>query len=124
MIIIQNVSDICSLEPTKCSKPLRLYLRQLLEGIEDEVTIEEREEHLLRNPVILCEREDNILGLVEVSPFGHEYVEKLDLEPATFRIGILLDNDWIAQYIVQAHNLDHETMLWIIGQTGGADDAQ
>ncbi|MEK4045692.1 hypothetical protein NSU18_18745 [Paenibacillus sp. FSL H8-0048] len=50
---------------------------------------------------------------------GLEYAETIGItETLAFRVGILLDNDWLAQYIVPASIMDSETLDWLTEQAG------
>lgn len=123
MNILQSKTDLLTLDPKVFPEPLRLFAGGLLQSLEAEVDQEDRDEHLLRNPVILCDPNNPIISLLEASPFGYEYIEQLDLEGITaFRIGALLDNDWLAQYLIPADGMDAETMRWLEEriETGGA----
>lgn len=114
MIILQSYADLLSLDPKIFPEPLRDFAGELLQSLQTEVDPEDQDEHLTRNPVILCEPGDQITALLEASPFGFEYVERLDLEGfAAFRIGVLLDNDWLAQYLIPGDGFDAETMKWL-----------
>ncbi|MNV90108.1 hypothetical protein D3C71_1844580 [compost metagenome] len=107
--------------PSSYRKPLVRFAAELLQALEAEVEPDDREQHLLHNPIILCERGDAIIPLLEASPLGCEYIEKLHLEGITaFRIGVLLDNEWIAQYLVAADGLTDETMQWLECRTSEA----
>ncbi|MNI99767.1 hypothetical protein D3C73_1589360 [compost metagenome] len=49
-----------------------------------------------------------------------EYAERIEL-PGTsaFRAGVLLDNDWLAQYIIPAVVLDNEALVWLTERCEG-----
>ncbi|MNN79431.1 hypothetical protein D3C81_1960770 [compost metagenome] len=48
-----------------------------------------------------------------------EYAETIEIpETLAFRVGILLGNDWLAQYIVPASIMDSETLYWLTEQSG------
>lgn len=114
MITIQNLDHLWALETPACSEALRRFLSELLQALEDEVAYDEREAHLLQNPIILCERGDNLLDMIDASPFGHEYVEEIDLNGVTvYRVGVLLDNDSFVQYLVPTDGLDAKTKAWL-----------
>ncbi|MCY9664911.1 hypothetical protein M5X11_08060 [Paenibacillus alginolyticus] len=114
MLTIQTSDDLWALEPPVCPEPLRRFLSGLLQDLEAEVDLDDREEHLHRNPIILCERGDYLSAIIVASPFGHEYVEKIDMNGvAAYRVGILLDNDSFAQYVIAADNMDAETEQWM-----------
>lgn len=114
MNILQTKNDLLALDPKVYPEPLRRFASELLQYLEVEAEPEEREEFLLRNPVILCEPGDRITAWLKDSPFGFEYIERLDLEGVTaFRVGVLLDNDRFVQYLIPGDGLDAETARWL-----------
>ena len=127
MNILQSEADLSSLNAKAYPEPLLHFACELLRSLEAEVEPEEREDHLLSNPVILCGPEDRIIALLEASPFGYEYVERLELKETTaYRVGVMLDNDWFAQYLIQADVIDAETERWLDehAERGGLCDEQ
>lgn len=123
MNILHSQADVLSLGSKSFPPPLLRFASELLQSVEAEVDLEDRESHLLRNPVILCDPRDPIVALLEANPLGYEYIERLDLEGvAAFRIGVLLDNEWFAQYLIPAEGIDADTVRWLEDriETGGA----
>lgn len=113
MIILQSHTQLLSL-PSSYPEPLARFAAELLQALEAEVEPDDREQHLLHNPIILCDPGDPIIPLLEACPLGCEYIEKLHVEGiAAFRIGVLLDNEWVAQYLVAANGLNDETRQWL-----------
>ncbi|MEF3309591.1 hypothetical protein PV433_11880 [Paenibacillus sp. GYB004] len=114
MNILQSKADLLAIDSNVYPEPLRRFASELLQSIDYEVDPEEQEEFLLRNPIILCEPGDNITALLEASPFGYEYIERLDLEGVTvFRAGVLLDNEWFVQYLIPEEAIDAEIARWL-----------
>lgn len=123
-MILQSQTQLLSLPPSY-SEPLVRFAAELLQALEAEVEPDEREQHLLHNPVILCDPGDPIIPLLETSPLGCEYIEKLHLEGITvFRIGVLLDNEWVAQYLITADGLNHEAKQWLEHLASEAGDLE
>lgn len=114
MNILHSQADVLSLGSKSFPRPLLRFASELLQSVEAEVDLEDREAHLLRNPVILCDPRDQIVALLEAKPYGYEYVERLDLEGVVvFRAGVLLDNDWFVQYLIPTDGIDSETAKWL-----------
>ncbi|WP_042198120.1 hypothetical protein [Paenibacillus camerounensis] len=114
MIIIQSKQDLAELNHESFPQTLKRFVSDLLEGLQAEAEPGEELEHLLSHPLILCEPGDNVFALLNGQPMSLEYVERFDLPGAiAFRAGVLLDNNWLAQYIIPAIGLDNETMSWL-----------
>lgn len=114
MIIIQSQEDLAELNHESFPQTLKRFVSDLLEGLQAEAEPGEELEHLLSHPLILCEPGDNVLSLLNGHPMSLEYVERVDIPGAiAFRAGVLLDNDWLAQYIIPAVGLDKETLDWL-----------
>lgn len=120
MIILQSHTQLRSLT-SSYPEPLVRFAAELFQALETEVEPDEREQHLLHNPIILCDPGDPIIPLLEDSPLGCEYIEKLHLEGVVaFRIGVFLDNEWVAQYLVAVDGLNDETRRWLEHRTSEA----
>lgn len=114
MNILQSQSDLTGLDSKVFPEPLCHFASNILQSLTGEVGRQELEEHLLCNPVILCGPEDRIITLLETNPLGYEYIERHKLDDATiFRVGVMLDNDWFAQYLISADVIDADTYLWL-----------
>lgn len=122
MIIVQSHEDLSEVGHNLFPSLLIQYVSDLLEGLLAECEPGEEEDHLLSHPLILCEPEDRVKELLREHPFGLEYVEAIELPKgaAAFRVGVLLDHDWLAQYIVPASALDPDTLEWLMNQAEGA----
>lgn len=122
MIVLKSNTQLLSLH-SSYPEPLVRFAAELLQALEAEVEPDELEQHLLHNPIILCDPGDPVIPLLEASPLGCEYIEKLHLAGRTaFRIGVLLDNEWVAQYLVAADGLNDEVRQWLecrTSETGG-----
>ncbi|OMF96822.1 hypothetical protein [Paenibacillus sp. FSL R7-0337] len=122
MIIIQSQEDLAELDYEAFPQMLKRFISDLLEGLQAEAEAEPGEEleHLLSHPLILCEPGDNILALLNAQPMSLEYVEHFDFSGAiAFRAGVLLDNDWLAQYIIPAVVLDEHSLNWLTERCEG-----
>ncbi|NUU63055.1 hypothetical protein [Paenibacillus agri] len=122
MIIIQSQEDLAQLDHEAFPQMLKRFISDLLEGLQAEAEPGEELEHLLSHPLILCEPGDNVpvLSLLNGHPMSVEYVERFDFSGAiTFRAGVLLDNDWLAQYIIPAAVLDEHSLNWLTERCEG-----
>ncbi|GAB7057302.1 MULTISPECIES: hypothetical protein [Paenibacillus] len=125
MIKIQSLTDLHALHNGLSVPPLTSYLYDLFSAACAETNHDEQADHLLHNPIFLCEPMDNLPLRFSEAPFGIEYVEKIELpELLIYRICIMLDNDWLAHYIVPAGILDEPTERWLIEKIrfGGIDN--
>lgn len=67
-----------------------------------------------QNSLVVAEPGDQLLQRFCETPFGPEYVEYIEVQgEGIYRIGFLLDNDWIAVYFVPAGILDEPTKRWL-----------
>ena len=120
MITIQSQEDLNELFNDVFPMALHHFVFNLLEGLQAEAEPGEELEHLLSHPLILCEPGDNVLALLNGQPISLEYVERIDLQGSiAFRAGVLLDNDWLAQYIIPAIILDEESLNWLTERCKG-----
>ncbi|MBT2289507.1 hypothetical protein J7E73_10255 [Paenibacillus albidus] len=123
MIIIQSQEDLAELGQESFPQALQHFVSDLLEGLQAEAEPAEELEHLLSHPLILCEAGDNVLALLNAQPMSVEYVERIDFQDSTvFRAGVLLDNDWLAQYIIPVAVLDNEALNWLIERCEGGSN--
>lgn len=119
MIIIQELNELNALMPEIYPKDLCNFVSELFTSLQSEAEPGDEQDHLLRNPLILCEPGDSLRILLQVHSMGLEYAETIGItETLAFRVGILLDNDWLAQYIVPASIMDSETLDWLTEQAG------
>lgn len=120
MIIIQELNELSTLIPDIYSGDLCKFVSELFTSLQSEAEPGDEQDHLLRHPLILCEPGDSPKTLFQVHSLGLEYAETIDIsDTLAFRVGVLLDNDWLAQYIVPASILDSETLGWLTEQTEG-----
>lgn len=120
MIIIQSQDDLAELNHQSFPQTLKRFVYDLLEELQAEAEPGEELEHLLSHPLILCEPGDNVLSLLNGHPMSLEYVERFDFSGAiAFRAGVLLDNDWLAQYIIPAAVLDEHSLNWLTERCEG-----
>ncbi|MBT2289474.1 hypothetical protein J7E73_10090 [Paenibacillus albidus] len=125
MIIIQSQEDLAELNHKSFPQTLKRFVSDLLEGLQAEAEPGEELEHLLSHPLILCEPGDNVLSLFNGHPMSLEYVERIDLQgPIAFRAGVLLDNEWIAQYIIPAVVLDEYSLNWLTERCEGGPNRE
>ena len=116
MIIIQSQEDLNALSQGTLPKLLYRFISELLEGLQAEAEPGEELEYLLSHPLILCEPGDDIRSLLRTGPLGLEFVENIEVPNVlAFRAGVLLDNDWLAQYVIPASILDDHTLTWLEG---------
>ncbi|MFD1775440.1 hypothetical protein [Paenibacillus rhizophilus] len=114
MVTIQSLEDLAKPRKDALPQVLLRFVYELLERLQAEAEPGEEVEYLLSHPLILCEPGDNVLALLNGQPMSLEYVERIELQGTfTFRAGVLLDNDWLAQYIIPAFVLDNETLDWL-----------
>ncbi|WP_019914339.1 hypothetical protein [Paenibacillus sp. HW567] len=114
MIIIQSQEDLAELDHEVFPQMLRRFISDLLEGLQAEAEPGEELEHLLSHPLILCEPGDHVLSLLNGHPMSLEYVERFDFSGAiAFRAGVLLDNDWLAHYVIPMAVLDEKSQDWL-----------
>ncbi|QWU16241.1 hypothetical protein SAMN04487895_11483 [Paenibacillus sophorae] len=120
MIIIQSQEDLAELSRDVFPQTLHRFISELLEGLQAEAEPGEELEHLLSHPLILCEPGDDIRSLLRTSSLGMEFVENIGTpDVPAFRAGVLLDNDWLAQYVIPASTLDDDTLTWLGEITSG-----
>ncbi|WP_314000510.1 hypothetical protein [uncultured Paenibacillus sp.] len=121
MIQIRTMKDLHLLAEARLPEPLIAYARELLAGLQAEAGEDDSDDFLLLSPVFVCEAGDKLLDRFRAVPYGPEYVELVDISSfRLYRVGILLDNDWIAQYLVPVHSQDQVTEAWLREQSGGA----
>ncbi|WP_246066949.1 recombinase family protein [Paenibacillus koleovorans] len=102
---MRSISNFQSLTAAALPEPVIRYVSCLLEGLCRSNEIDPYSSdacHIfLLSPVILLEPGDQLLPLLEVQQYGPEYIEKADISGfILYRIGCLIDNDLLVQYLV------------------------
>lgn len=123
MKTIITPADLNELECGLFPKPLLQFARDLLCTLWEECDGDER--FLRENPVYIIEADDPLLTLLAESPFSPEYVERIDLPSLiVYRVGVLMDNDSFAQYLIPAGTLDGETNNWLVENATAGGEAR
>ncbi|WP_339279107.1 hypothetical protein NYE40_23955 [Paenibacillus sp. FSL W8-1187] len=120
MIQIRTIEDLQLLAEARLPEPLIAYAGELFAGLQAEAG-EDGSDVFLHHPVFVCEAGDKLLDRIRAVPYGPEYVELVDMPGFHFyRVGILLDNNWIAQYLIPVNSQDQDTEAWLREQSGEA----
>lgn len=121
MIQIRAMKDLQLLAKSHLTRPIIAYAGELLAGLQAEAGDNDSNDFLIHNPVFVCEAGDKLLDRFTTSSYGPEYVELVDMPGFKFyRVGILLDNGWMAQYLVPFNSQDQDTEAWLREQSGDA----
>lgn len=128
MIPILTFHDLTRLEETDLSDSVIRFTKALYECLYAAYNADDLppEEFSLRTSgaLYVVERGDELGSLAGSSPFGFEYVERIALsDTSVYRIGVLLDNDVLEQYLVPTGALNAESIAWLNGQSDVGGDA-